>query len=155
MPSWNEGDRVLPKRLKLPASRFPERASSYVCDGCGAEVTKYLYLRPAKARPPYGPEKYVCRCGRQYPTGAVEWDSLNLQEKHRRILWLFLGFVIGLPAGFVCYLFLTAGAGIQLGLILTVLAAGAYPAWDGINIFRSIIRTRSQSQAQTGGGNVR
>jgi hypothetical protein len=152
MPSWNAPD--LPKRLTLPASRFPERANSYVCDGCGAEVTKYLCPHPSKAKPPYGPEAYVCSCGREYRTGAVEWNSLNLQEKRRRILWLFLEFALGLPAAFACYLFLTIGARIGLGVILTVLAASVYPARDGINIIRSIIRTRSQPHAQTGGGNI-
>jgi len=155
MPNSSAPDRSTPSLVRLPASRFPERASIYICDGCGAEVTKHLYPRPAKASPPYGPERYVCVCGRIYRTGAVEWDSLDTKEKRRRVLWPFLGFALGLPAAFVCYLFLTTGARIEVGVALSVIAASVYPAKDALNIVRSIKRTRSRAEAQAGGGIIR
>src|SRR5882672_5168728 len=101
MPSLNVLDLNKPDPVRLPASKFPERADVYVCDRCGTDLTKYLHWSPADAHAPYGPEMHICQCGRSYVTGAKEWDSLVPMEKRNRIGWLFFGFGLGLPAGFV------------------------------------------------------
>lgn len=32
-----------------------------------------------------GPQRYVCRCGKNWLSGAVEWDHLGTWERRRRI----------------------------------------------------------------------
>jgi hypothetical protein len=68
----------------LPASRFPERADEYECDKCGRLVTKHLRAGHAHLEKPIGRERYRCRCGESYLSGAVEWDHLGDWERRRR-----------------------------------------------------------------------
>jgi len=32
-----------------------------------------------------GPDKYVCRCGEKYLTGATEWDYFSERERRKRV----------------------------------------------------------------------
>jgi hypothetical protein len=68
----------------LPASRFPERADEYECDKCGRFITKHLFAGRAHVERPIGRERYRCRCGETYLSGAAEWDHLGDWERSRR-----------------------------------------------------------------------
>jgi len=72
----------------LPASRFPEHADEYECDKCGRLVTKHLNCGRAHVEKPIGRERYRCRCGETYPSGAIEWDHLRDSERRRRMKML-------------------------------------------------------------------
>lgn len=97
---------------KLSASAFPERADIYTCDVCGRDITKHL--RPGRAHvwSSMGPERYICKCGQTYLTGAREWDHLGDWQRSRRIretlvlgiLFSLLAMLFGLLPGLGVYL---------------------------------------------------
>jgi hypothetical protein len=74
-----------PDATSLPASAFPTPADVYVCDKCGRDVTKHLHRGQAHVWKPVGPNRYQCRFGQKYLTGAMEWDQLGEWERKRRI----------------------------------------------------------------------
>jgi hypothetical protein len=83
----------------LPASRFPEQADEYECDKCGRLVTKHLSCGRAHVEKPIGPERYRCRCGETFLSGAVEWDHLRDSERRRRmkmLLFVYTRFLLPL-----------------------------------------------------------
>jgi hypothetical protein len=65
----------------LPASRFPERASTYFCDKCGEDITEHFSVRCGHGSPPLGPPTFYCECGERYLSGTREWDHLGPNEK--------------------------------------------------------------------------
>jgi hypothetical protein len=76
-------------RIQLPGSAFPSPASIYLCDNCERDITRHLYPPKSHSWEPLGPEKYTCLCGRQYLTGAMEWEHLSEWERRRRIRQTF------------------------------------------------------------------
>jgi hypothetical protein len=80
-------------RTQLPASAFPKYADAYLCDECGREITKYLHRYRAHSWPQIGRERYLCRCGQSYFTGAKEWDHIT-SWKRRRFIKRTLGLSI-------------------------------------------------------------
>jgi hypothetical protein len=94
----------------LPASAFPTSADVYVCGKCGRDLTKHLHRGQAHVWKPMGPNRYQCRCGEKYRTGATEWDHLSEWERKRRI-----GQILGL--GILCSVaFSIVGLVVYLGL---------------------------------------
>src|SRR5712691_3427119 len=75
----------VPHKTQLPASAFPTRADVYVCEKCGRDITRHLQAGQAHVWEPMGPERYRCRCGQTYLTGATEWDHLGDWERKRRV----------------------------------------------------------------------
>ena len=77
---------------------------AYVCDLCGADLTRFICERSRLGGPLVGLEKRVCRCGGEYPTGRVEWDHCSIEQ--RRLIFartlfgclLFLG-IFGFAGG--------------------------------------------------------
>src|SRR5258706_3114128 len=137
--------------LKLPASAFPSRADVYECDKCGRDVTKQF--RPGRAHvwKPMGPERYQCRCGQKYLTGATEWDHLGSWERKNRIRQSFgLGVLFSAMCsviGLVAYLYLRFGFGLPEAAFITALVITAAPFllmnvsfW--LSVIASIWRTR-------------
>ena len=106
---------------KLPASAFPSPADTYVCDKCERDITKHLRRGQAHAWKPMGPERYLCRCGQKYLTGATEWDHLGEWERKRRVRQtLGLGILFSAPSsviGFVAYLALHRSRGALIGAL--------------------------------------
>jgi hypothetical protein len=157
MPSWNWLNL---NRTELPGSAFPERADVYVCDNCDADITKYLRLHAAHARPAYGPMRYRCVCGTKYLTGTLEWDDLSSRQQRSRVLDLpatfLFGFVImwivALPVGLIAWLiFHTVKAGLVVALVVAMVPALVFPVIEVAGILRSIIRTRFISGEQAPG----
>jgi hypothetical protein len=69
----------------LSASSFPERADRYGCDKCARDVTEHFRPRQSHSWAPVGPNRFTCRCGQRYLTGAIEWHHLGLPERQRRV----------------------------------------------------------------------
>jgi hypothetical protein len=137
-------------KTKLPASAFPQRADVYVCDKCGRDITKYFQPGRAHVHTPMGPERFLCRCGQKYLTGATEWDHLSEWDRKQRTVPIFLfgsvlSVVFAVP-GVLVYLalrrstaaLLSALAITALPFVLLVLAQ--LPGW--LAILASIRRTR-------------
>ena len=90
------------KSTKLPASAFPSPADVYVCDQCGRDITKHLHRGRAHVWEPMGPERYVCRCGQSYLTGAREWDHLSEATRKQRIVQIIVtGILFSVPFSFI------------------------------------------------------
>jgi hypothetical protein len=112
MPSWS----VLKLHsYQLPVSKFPEWAETYVCDQCGADLTRFVCkVLSGHGGKPIGPETCTCDCGRTYKTGYVEWDHLTFEEQEHESagllpLWLMvsIGFaIVGIPADVLTFAFL-------------------------------------------------
>jgi hypothetical protein len=104
MQTLNLGKMKLPDlgETKLPASRFPEPADTYLCDNCGRNITKHLHPARAHVATPIGPSWYICRCGTKYVSGAVEWVHLGQWERRRRIEEII---AFGLVTGILIALF--------------------------------------------------
>jgi hypothetical protein len=81
----------------LPASRFPEPASTYLCDQCGEDITERFSVSRAHGRPPLGPATFSCKCGQRYLSGTREWDQLSTNEKRTYLGVLRLTALFGLP----------------------------------------------------------
>lgn len=86
--------RPPPPPTRLPASAFPTRADAYLCDDCGRDVTRHLHRGSAHVWQAMGPPRYICRCGREWPTGAVEWDQFSSSERQRRLKDVFAWSII-------------------------------------------------------------
>jgi hypothetical protein len=80
--------------MKLPASKFPERADAYVCDRCGRDITRKLHPGHAHVRQPLGPPRYTCQCGEKYLTGAIEWDQLGPWQRQQWIRDVGLAIIV-------------------------------------------------------------
>ena len=144
-----------PNPTKVPASAFPSPADFYVCDKCGRDITKYLRRGQAHAWKPMGPERYLCRCGKQYLTGATEWDHLGDWERKRRVAQtLGLGILFSVPGsviGLVAYLALHRSKGALIGALVitaTPLLLMLVPFWLGVAA--SVWRTRVGSRITPG-----
>src|SRR3954467_4255812 len=74
-----------PSAVGLPASAFPNRAAAYFCDNCQRDMTKHLHPGRAHVWQAMGPSRYICRCGQEWPTGALEWDQFSAVERQRRL----------------------------------------------------------------------
>jgi hypothetical protein len=131
----------------LPASAFPNPAMTYVCDNCGRDVTRHLHCGQAHVWQPMGPQRYTCRCGQRWLTGAVEWDHLGDWERRRRIrdtLAISVVSVIlaSIPAT-ITYFALRPWARTEVttaAIILVPLILSGAPFW--IAVAASIWRTR-------------
>lgn len=133
-------------RTRLRASLFPVRADVYVCDQCGTDVTKYLRHTRSHAWTPMGPERHRCECGREFLTGAVEWDHLADRQRQGRIrdsvgLPFFFSMILLVPSLVVYFLLhrsrealVAALVIIGFPLLLTI------PFW--LSVFASMRRTR-------------
>ena len=137
---------------RLPASRFPDPADIYYCDGCGRDLTKHLHPDRAPVWQPLGPMWYVCQCHRKYFSGAAEWDDLSAWERYQRIWQLRIGFVLLalliIPATLV-YFAVSYGSPalllvVGIALIPAVLVARpfGFVLLDLYEIIASICRTR-------------
>jgi hypothetical protein len=140
-----------PKTSRLPASRFPNPAEVYFCDNCGRDLTKNLHTDRSPVRRPLRPRWHVCQCGRQYLSGAAEWDNLPTLERKQRIRQLGIGplfFVLLIISGFLAY-FASHGsaallAALAIALIPSILVARllGFVLLDVFEIIASIWRTR-------------
>jgi hypothetical protein len=54
---------------------------AYVCDLCGADLTRFIRERSRLGGPLVGQEKGVCRCGGEYSTGRIEWDRCSIEQR--------------------------------------------------------------------------
>lgn len=81
----------------LPASRFPEPASAYLCDQCGEDITERFSVSRGHGRPPLGPATFYCQCGQRYLSGTREWDQLSTNEKRAYLGVLRVMALFGLP----------------------------------------------------------
>jgi hypothetical protein len=131
----------------LPASAFPNPAMTYVCDNCGRDVTKHLHRGQAHVWQPMGPQRYTCRCGQRWLTGAVEWDHLGDWERRRRIrdtsafsvVLAILAFIPATITYFALWPGARAGATAAAIILVPSILSGA-PFW--IAVATSIWRTR-------------
>ena len=135
-----------PKKTQLPASAFPTRADVYVCDKCGRKITKHFRPGQAHVWKPMGAERYRCRCGQLYLTGATEWDHLGNWERKRRVnqtsgLTLLFSVALSVP-GFLVYLAFHRSRGALIaGLVTTALPfVLVVPFW--LEVVASMWRTR-------------
>jgi hypothetical protein len=111
------------------ASEFPEPADIYLCDNCKRDITKRLSPGQSQSWRPMGKERYVCSCGQQYLTGAVEWEHLSDWERSRRIkqihgLGILFSAMLAVP-GLILYLlsvslFHSKSAALAILLVVTV-----------------------------------
>jgi hypothetical protein len=76
----------------------------YFCEQCGADLTKFVRRRNPEASPLIGKDTGVCRCGREYLTGLIEWDHLTTEQKRKIYKRLALG------SGVLLSMFVFAGA---------------------------------------------
>ena len=157
MPSWSLLELNKPDKIQRPASSFPQWADIYLCDNCGADVTKRFRRRVGHSWPPYGREIFVCRCGATYPTGAKEWDNLGPRERHTRIrdtfsltiMLLVVFSVVGLVAGLVAYaIFHNVRAAWWLGVSVAASPSLVLLMLDVWDILTSIMRTRSRHSTE-------
>lgn len=136
----------------LPASRFPERASAYLCDKCGEDITERFYVRRGHASTPLGPPTFYCACGERYLSGTREWDHLGPNEKRVSLRALAIA---ALFAGPFLISLTTVALGIRdhnrvltiIGVVLSVITApfsiAAFPAVLVLReIAGSLYRTR-------------
>ena len=147
--------------VKLPASAFPNRADIYSCDKCGLDITKNL--RPGRAHvwKPMGPERYRCRCGQVYLTGATEWDHFSERERRGRIFQtivfgILLSAFFAIPAIFF-YLCLHYIFGVRSDAVVTAVLVAVVPFvwmhitfWPGVvaSIWRTRIVSRVKGRAR-------
>jgi hypothetical protein len=128
MPSPNFGSRPL---SQLPASAFPERADRYVCDKCGRDISKHFRGGRAHAQKPMGAERYLCRCGQKYLTGAIEWNHLGEWERARRVRDTFgLGILFSAMfsiLGLLAFLVLRFIFDLRKGALIISLVITAFP----------------------------
>jgi hypothetical protein len=143
--------------ITRPASAFPERANIYVCDNCCRDITKHLRPGQSHVWKPRGPERYQCRCGKKYLTGAIEWDHLGRWERSGRIrdtLGLGVTFSAMLSVlGLMLYPVLKVAFGLREGAVGTGLVITALPFclmqlgfWP--SVFASMWRTRIASSIE-------
>jgi hypothetical protein len=154
MPSWSALELNHADPTKPPAGSFPDRADIYACDNCGTDITKFLRRRSAHAWPPYGPEQYVCSCGKTYLTGVREWAFLDPKERQRRLrylfwLALFLVVMLSVPSTILGFLTYRFSASIRVGVAVGVIVATSFSVWmltsEVGGIIRSIMRTKAES----------
>jgi hypothetical protein len=141
-----------PKTIsRLPASRFPNPAEVYFCDNCGRDLTNNLHHDRSPVWQPLRPIWYVCQCGRQYLSGAAEWDNLTTWERKQRIRQLGIGSVLfaflmisGTLAYFASYGSAALLAAVAITLIPSILVARllGFVLLDVFEIIASIWRTR-------------
>ena len=150
MRSWSLLNLNTSGPVRRPASSFPERADLYICDQCGADLTKYLPRPSSHSWPPYGPARYICRCGAAYLTGAVEWEALDFRERRRRLrdlfgLSLMFAAMFAIPGTCVGLLVYWIVGSSRLGLFVALLTATlpsvVLLAFELGGIVRSIVRT--------------
>jgi hypothetical protein len=135
----------------LPASAFPKQADVYECDDCNRDIAKHLHAGRAHVWQEMGPERFQCACGREYRTGAKEWDHLGDWEWQNRISQIImLGVLFSAMAsvlGLVSWLLLhfvfgfTKGA-VVAGLVITALPFVLLQASFWPFVAASIWRTR-------------
>jgi len=97
-----------------------------------------------------GPETYTCICGRQYRTGAVEWDHLSERERNSRIrqthgLGLVFSGLIGVAALILYLLALFLFHWKHAGVAALILTAIPFLLFAGIfwaEVLGSKLRTR-------------
>ena len=99
-----------------------------------------------------GAQRYVCRCGRKWLSGKVEWDHLGDWERKRRLgetlLLSVLSSVASAATASVIYFALHA-IGIGGGAFLTAIVIAVLPAVLIIlpfvfHVAASILRTRTR-----------
>lgn len=61
----------------LPASHYPKYADVYICDQCERNLSKYIRRRSGHGGPAIGPEWSMCKCGKKFQTGKIEWDHMS------------------------------------------------------------------------------
>jgi hypothetical protein len=78
-----------------------------------------------------GRERYQCRCGQKYLTGATEWDHFRGHERKRRIVdILFFGAFFSAfvsPVSLFVYLFMHFCFGLGRSALNAALVIGACP----------------------------
>jgi hypothetical protein len=139
----------------LPGARFSEPADAYFCDDCGRDITKHLHRGQAHVRQPIGPVRYVCICGKSYPSGATEWDYLSQWAKRQWLsdLWfgglLFVLLLIPVGLGYAAWrrhsVILLAVFSAVLILALVFLRLFGIMLLGFVDIARSMWRTRVRS----------
>jgi len=80
-----------------PASGFPERADTYLCDKCQRDITSHLHRGRAHVTIPIGPSRFRCVCGETYRSGALEWDEMGRGEKQSYMVAFRLGAMFSIP----------------------------------------------------------
>ena len=137
-------------RTQLPASAFPNPADAYVCDKCGRDVTINLHRGQAHVWRPMGPERYQCRCGEKYLSGATEWDHLGDWERRRRIeqtfgLAVLSPIAFSIPGVVACFAMHRSKAGLVIALLITAFPFVLIQAPFWVGVSTSMWRTRMGS----------
>lgn len=139
------------EKMQRPASAFPERADIYLCDNCKRDITRHFSPGKSHSGVPMGRETYTCDCGREYQTGAVEWDHLSKRERHFRIrqthgLGTVFSAMVAVPAAILYVLSVTLfhwkGAGLA-ALLLSVVPFITLAGTFWLEVAASKWRTRS------------
>jgi hypothetical protein len=133
---------------RLPASAFPNRADAYFCDNCERDLTKHLHPGRAHVWQAMGPERSICRCGREWPTGAVEWDQFSPWERRRRLRDVFAWSIVAsvfssIVATFAYFILRLSWSGAAAASIILAALPGTLmwvPFLSGISV--SVWRTR-------------
>ena len=124
----------------LLASKFPERADAYVCDGCGRDITPKLHPGHAHVRQPLGSSTYTCHCGQKYLSGAIEWDQLGSWEKQQwmRDVWLAIIVVAALILFVLTGYVAIKRRSLLLSCVMVLLALFSIPLWSLFSAILSI-----------------
>ena len=146
-------------QVKLPASAFPKSADFYICDKCGQDITMQLHPPRSHALPPIGPERYQCRCGEKYATGAIEWDHLSDWKRRNQIREVFIfgillsvmSIVISGPVYFVLrHEFNAARVALVAAVLITAFPFCAISIPFLLDLAASVSRTRSGTSVSSG-----
>ena len=128
MVSLKLGGRHL---VTLPASAFPARADAYLCDKCKRDITAHFRPRISHSWEPIGRERFKCTCGREYLTGAEEWDHLGVRERRLRardslVQGAIFSTMASIPS-LLSYIFLHFALGYREGALATSLVISVLP----------------------------
>jgi hypothetical protein len=99
-----------------------------------------------------GPERYSCRCGEKYRTGATEWIHLGERERQKRIqetaamgfLFSLLISILSVPAYLVLrFAFHRSREALAIGLLITTFPFFLIVLQLALDVAASVWRTRS------------
>jgi hypothetical protein len=148
MPSWN----VLNLHARrLSVSKYPEWAQVYVCDQCGADLTKFVRRGwGSHGANRIGPASRTCSCGKVFETGYVEWDHLtSVEQRHESrgflpllLIVLVVSAGLGVPIGFLTYE--TFGSW-KAGFVGTMLAGGLLVLYVNLSFWVTVTASRRRT----------
>jgi len=95
-----------------------------------------------------GPVRYTCKCGRQWVTGATEWDYLNPWDRRKHVTetafcTVLLSVFAAIPAAIVYFAF-ESWQGTFVASLILALPVLAIVVPSVLEIAASVWRTRFQ-----------